>query len=989
MSNATDALKNAWRDFNSDRVPASGALQPDKAQIRSALDKLDGELSSIGAGIARYATKTVMDAVTSAADGQLAYVFADSTEANNAVYQWDDGEAEWVEAAWYFNAVAGVVQPLVDDAEAARDTAADLVAPFTVIEQTMRATSVALYSGLVNDTTSWAVAAGFGGVAFVVDGSDLVDDNPDKVLGALRTYLQAGAGAVRIEAKLYRRIVAQASALPGAAASDTVLLDRDIALADLDLSAGGAMKEVEFSFAPIIVDAAYSYVFSFEAFDASDDLVVIGFGRGPLADGAPARYAGFFRSTLVASWAAVTGAAAPATWLYPTYYDVQAIGEDVAAAERQLTKVDLSFPTEFRAAGARESDGSSYAASDNHYRWAFGVQVGDDVPAGSTVSHIGVSVELSPTITKIMLRIWRRPTDDATESDFPGTGPDDEAIFVEIQPLADIDLEAVSGDFQSCVFPFTPFITAAGQTYIFEFVFYNDANVTQGAGITRDGVVTGLSPQQRGFFDASGVLGGTAALAWQLGSEIYTATSATVSSGTDTRDRIESATASSTGLALDVAGVFLRGSSRISFTGELTATTPTNGNVTDEVITLTSPTITTPHKYFNPLGALAHTNVSTVVVKDAGTNAVLVAGTDYLIEPTMGVLSRASAGANRSVKVTYHWSKYRYDLVCIHAETLALSLVAGTERDTDAGEFVPSISSSALIPLFHARVAGGFDAELIPVWYLDGLIHRDLIASRNADYERQRRALEPILAMARRGDTITVAAMGDSILEQGNATSPNSAANGATRDRPDYFLFNIGSDRVDDLPLYNQGDGAGTVHIHQSTAWKFCEALVDLGATVAFRNFGLGGSTSGSGTNNGGDTVLRAAVWATNPHVLISHYGMNESGSDDTEANLVNLFTEAFDEGVLAVLAIGQPRPSSRKPTSLEGVRKTWRATRRAAEFFRNGAYFAPERLVDTDWLGAMGISFLDYGSSDGFHHPGIRECDVYGAEMHALVCGE
>lgn len=127
---AITALKAAWRDYVTDGVPSSEANEPYKAEIRAAFTALNTALneaiSAASGNLTQYETVAIMNAVTSADDGQLAYVYNNNgtpSDAANGVYQWDDGASDWVAASWYFAAVAAVVQPLVDDAEAARDAA--------------------------------------------------------------------------------------------------------------------------------------------------------------------------------------------------------------------------------------------------------------------------------------------------------------------------------------------------------------------------------------------------------------------------------------------------------------------------------------------------------------------------------------------------------------------------------------------------------------------------------------------------------------------------------------------------------------------------------------------------------------------------------------------------------------------------------------------------------------------------------------------------
>lgn len=128
------AVEAAFRDFVTDGIPASGEHEPVKSEIRAALGELlETTLSAISAGIKRYATVAAMDADVDEADGQLAYVYENNGSASdpaNGVYQWDSGTTAWVAATWYFDAVSAVVQPLVDQAEAAATSAATDAALF-------------------------------------------------------------------------------------------------------------------------------------------------------------------------------------------------------------------------------------------------------------------------------------------------------------------------------------------------------------------------------------------------------------------------------------------------------------------------------------------------------------------------------------------------------------------------------------------------------------------------------------------------------------------------------------------------------------------------------------------------------------------------------------------------------------------------------------------------------------------------------------------
>ena len=121
------AVEQAFRDYTTAGVPASGAHEPEKAAIRRALGELlEATLSTVGAGISRYATKALLDADVTGPAGELAYVYRNNgsgSDPANGVYQRIAANGAFEPAAWYFDAVAGVVQPLVDEAEAFRDEA--------------------------------------------------------------------------------------------------------------------------------------------------------------------------------------------------------------------------------------------------------------------------------------------------------------------------------------------------------------------------------------------------------------------------------------------------------------------------------------------------------------------------------------------------------------------------------------------------------------------------------------------------------------------------------------------------------------------------------------------------------------------------------------------------------------------------------------------------------------------------------------------------
>lgn len=122
MGLIADGFDAAFRDFATAGVPASGPNEPQKAEIRRIGRLIEQAVGGAVAGLKFYATKAALTADTAQPAGTLAYVYDDPTIANNTVYHYEAGG--WVIDDAYFEGVATVVQPLVDDAKAAADRAA-------------------------------------------------------------------------------------------------------------------------------------------------------------------------------------------------------------------------------------------------------------------------------------------------------------------------------------------------------------------------------------------------------------------------------------------------------------------------------------------------------------------------------------------------------------------------------------------------------------------------------------------------------------------------------------------------------------------------------------------------------------------------------------------------------------------------------------------------------------------------------------------------
>lgn len=346
--------------------------------------------------------------------------------------------------------------------------------------------------------------------------------------------------------------------------------------------------------------------------------------------------------------------------------------------------------------------------------------------------------------------------------------------------------------------------------------------------------------------------------------------------------------------------------------------------------------------------------------------------------------------------------KQRLDFVTLDPETMALGITAGTARDLDAAEVPPSLASG-LIKLFAVLVTTS-GLSIAPTWMLEDGTIRTLASGRRADIERGRRSIAATLAAATRGQPITHICETDSIGAWSNATAnssfvpSNTAPNGARRDLKDY-LSNTGgpqriaNDVINALPTYDDGDGAGQVHVRASKYRQLSAALGRWGSNVQHLNFGLAGTDSGTGksgmigtSSNGRDSDLlnavlaavAAAVTAGRVPVVSLGYGMNELGSGGTEPNIVAIATAVYVAGG-DVIVWGCPRPNPTSGLTLANWRITCRALRRAAEYVhpatgKSAAYIDTVRISDDPAIGALGIPAATLCVANGINHPGLFE---------------
>jgi|GEM_PF-2265362 len=379
-------------------------------------------------------------------------------------------------------------------------------------------------------------------------------------------------------------------------------------------------------------------------------------------------------------------------------------------------------------------------------------------------------------------------------------------------------------------------------------------------------------------------------------------------------------------------------------------------------------------------GRLAHGHVSTVVVKDASTSAVLALGTDYRLNTDQGAVSLVSAGSDRPVLVDYSWSGIRYDLIEMALDG-TLTVKKGTERDRDVAEYLPA-RSAGKTPLLIVRVTSAG----LTVWRWQD-IERSLVQAPAIIQRNRARNLGSFHRALRSGSAVKIAGYGTSRTNLGLVAAAPYAANGPERDRMTAgFLMTQGADFIATLPLFDHADGAGAVHTHIGWNWALKAAIERLYPNaVEYLNFGIGGTTSGN-TSNGGTVPARlAGLTGSGAHLAVIEFGMNELGatSVDTLADLIAIGEACRTAGIDPVF-IAPARPNA---TYASDVADKWVLENRqvaaaadylAAPFVDTASVFGVDRIGPLDPRECCTSNLLN--------HDSVFELGLIGRALTATV---
>lgn len=130
MGQIKDKSDDVYRDFKTAGVPASGPNEPAKSGIRALFGAVDVAVGAAQAGLTTVSTIAARDTfyAIEANRGALVYVNnnnGSATDPANGVYEYV-GTARLAQS--FYAGLAAVVQPIVEEAEDARDEAASIVA---------------------------------------------------------------------------------------------------------------------------------------------------------------------------------------------------------------------------------------------------------------------------------------------------------------------------------------------------------------------------------------------------------------------------------------------------------------------------------------------------------------------------------------------------------------------------------------------------------------------------------------------------------------------------------------------------------------------------------------------------------------------------------------------------------------------------------------------------------------------------------------------
>lgn len=666
----------------------------------------------------------------------------------------------------------------------------------------------------------------------------------------------------------------------------------------------------------------------------------------------------------------------------------------VSASTATLTKQGLEASFDVAKVSAASRVGGLYFDPTTAYDWGIGMVGNVDVVAGVTFDTTAFWFQVAAGTATVRYRLWRRPLSAAWMAQGPGDASDTQ--LGSTQNIAVGTLGILAGGPRAYIqFSVGATVTVeAGYLYIHELEALDGSGNRLLSGIEYKNV-TGLTTDQYRKWRRAG--GPTNSWSNQVTSTTFVYCYDLRVNGFLVRDTpdyynstVESCTAAVSGSTVTVSGNMSSEGAMTRFSGSVTLDAATGGTVTDEAVTLTvSGGAAVQYSY--QTNRTLYADLSSVVVKDASTLAVLVNGTDYWSIPELGAFSLpGTSGSPRNVLISYTWKKQRYDVIHYTPSTGVVAVTKGTERDRDQAEFIPSVPVGS-IPLFNVHVRGGGNIA-VPVFDVAEGVRRVRWNEFQQELARNRRLLRPVIKKLRAGLPVKIVSYGDSNFAQmGGAYSlaaVRSAANTIYHDRtkdtggllrtPAY-----GSDVLATIPTYDNGDGAGSVHTRYGPMWEIIRALqAAYSSTITYVNRSIPGSDSRNSIYQGLDSTRLTPAVAENADLVFIGFGMNELGQTYTQAN-VTAICQAFQaNGVSIPVVAGCYRPNYLDANATHTAAR-WKDTQKQlwnASRACNAPLFGTDLFYGEGETGPLGLSQYDLCAGTKDVHPGIREWSVVGA---------
>lgn len=382
----------------------------------------------------------------------------------------------------------------------------------------------------------------------------------------------------------------------------------------------------------------------------------------------------------------------------------------------------------------------------------------------------------------------------------------------------------------------------------------------------------------------------------------------------------------------------------------------------------------------NPNAPLGYRNLSSVVVTRLSDSATLVEGVDYSVDYRNGKLRGIKNISDFAVSVAFNYQLERYDVVSINPETLALTVTKGTERATDASEYIPAVPAMD-IALYTVNV--NTKATPVPV----SRVFAGRLIDQSQNYElleaHNRKCLTRVRSRLYRGDAITLVGYGDSITAVGGGRGTYTPG-GPARDVSSFFET-VPSDTKATWNREDWGDGAGAVHVKFGWNWHLAQFLEDrYGVSVTYLNFGGSSTKSDASEYNGLYPARLTPVLESGGHLMVLAFGTNEKGEASTYTNVKSIITQARAAGMDVIVMPcpyvnplgGQATDAAHRYTN----RKLFQAAMDA------GAAYCP-----ADWLteppgGGVPLAYEDFSGGNWYNHPGRVEFAAYGRALCDLL---